>query len=198
MSGGEVSVTAVVPANKPVSNWWQCCRTIHTQQTIRSDEQNLFVLAVLYGHKANFHSELLRAVSYDPLSLWPFPIALSSSSHFHIIILRRVIKLWLPLFTSVCTWLKFSEWWYIFFQNHKWWVSPSMYKLSTTFTWIGYIGGKSRNTEHSQSCFFITSQSTQTIDLQLTWVFCQSLRLLLSDIAIINLVLYLDNTLKDP
>lgn len=38
MSRGEVSRTAVVPANKPVSNWRQCCGAIHTHNSKRSDQ----------------------------------------------------------------------------------------------------------------------------------------------------------------
>lgn len=38
MSGGKVNITAVLPANKPVSNWWQCCGTIHTHNSKISDK----------------------------------------------------------------------------------------------------------------------------------------------------------------
>lgn len=38
MSGGKVNITAAVPANKPVSNWWQHSGPIHTNSSKLSDK----------------------------------------------------------------------------------------------------------------------------------------------------------------
>lgn len=38
MSGGKVNITAAVPANKPVSNWWQHSGPIHTHSSELSDK----------------------------------------------------------------------------------------------------------------------------------------------------------------